>query len=95
MHKEDSETGMVEISIVEKDGRLCCSIEDNGVGREKARELTERSVLKTKSMGMNITEERLRLLSNQGWEKLINIVDLKDSFDNALGTRVEIIFPTV
>ena len=46
-----------------------------------------------KSMGMKITEERLRLLSKQGWEKLINIVDLKDSFNNALGTRVEIVFP--
>jgi LytS/YehU family sensor histidine kinase len=93
MHKKEGEQGKVEVSIVERSGRLCCAIEDNGVGRERANELAERSVLKTKSMGMKITEERLRLLSKQGWEKLINIVDLKDSFNNALGTRVEINFP--
>lgn len=93
MHKRNTGEGIVEIAVTEKDGRLCCAIEDNGVGREKARELAEKSVLKTKSMGMKITEERLRLLSKQGWEKLINIVDLKDSFNNALGTRVEIVFP--
>jgi tetratricopeptide (TPR) repeat protein len=93
MHKDDGQRGMLEISVHEKQGRLYCAIEDNGVGREKARELSGKSVLKTKSMGLRITEERLRLLSKHNWERLINIVDLKDTFNNALGTRVEINFP--
>jgi LytS/YehU family sensor histidine kinase len=93
MHKNENDKGVVEISVREREGMLYCVIEDNGVGREKARELAEKSVLKTKSMGMKITEERLRLLSKQSWEKLVNIVDLKDSFNNVLGTRVEISFP--
>lgn len=93
MHKSGNQKGEVEISVREKEGRLYCVIEDNGVGREKARELSDKSVLKTKSMGLKITEERLRLLSKQGWEKLVNIIDLKDSFNNPLGTRVEINFP--
>ena len=56
--------------------------------------LEERSVIKNKSMGMKITEERLRLLSDKSWNKLIHIIDLKDSMDKALGTRVEISIPS-
>src|SRR5690606_9941868 len=73
MHKGEHETGLLQINVMEKDGRLFCSIEDNGVGRDRARELADQSELRTKSMGMKITEERLRLLSKQSWEKLVNI----------------------
>jgi len=93
MHKADAGKGVIEISVRENDGRLYCIIEDNGVGREKARELQERSLIKTKSMGMKITEERLRLLSKEKLEQLISITDIKDSLDHALGTRVEINIP--
>jgi tetratricopeptide (TPR) repeat protein len=93
LHKRENERGVVEISVSERNGSLYCAIEDNGVGRERARELAEKSLLKKKSMGLKITEDRLRLLSKQSWEKLVNIIDLKDSFNNAMGTRVEINFP--
>jgi tetratricopeptide (TPR) repeat protein len=93
MHKSDNLPGTVRISVSEKEGRLCCVIEDNGIGREKARELAEGSVLKSKSMGIKITQERLRLISRKGWENLINIIDLKDSLNRALGTRVVINLP--
>lgn len=93
MHKTGEEKGIIDITVKEIDGRLHCVIEDNGVGREKARELQQRSVIKSKSMGMQITEERLRLLSKDQWEKLINITDMKDSLNRAMGTRVEIDIP--
>ena len=80
-------------SIEEENEILNCTIEDNGVGREKARELREESVLQTKSMGMKITEERLKLIAKEGWERLINVIDLKDQLNHALGTRVEITIP--
>ena len=83
----------MEISVKEKDNRLYCIIEDNGIGREKARELHQLSLLKNKSLGMKITEERLRLLSKEQVEQLIRITDLKDTFNHALGTRVEINIP--
>jgi len=93
MHKENGQKGMINIDIKEEHDRLLCTIEDNGVGREKAQQLREKSVFKNKSMGMKITEERLRLLSREGLEQLIRITDLKDALNHALGTRVEINIP--
>jgi tetratricopeptide (TPR) repeat protein len=94
LHKPvESQQGIIEISVKEENNRLYCIIEDNGIGREKARELREQSVLKTKSLGMKITEERLRLLSKEQMAQLVCITDLKDAFNQALGTRVEINIP--
>ncbi|MEK6480559.1 tetratricopeptide repeat protein [Catalinimonas sp. 4WD22] len=91
MHKEDP--GTITIAIKEEDDRLLCTIEDNGVGREKAQVLREKSVYKQKCMGMKITEDRLRLLSKERLEQLISITDLKDSLNQVLGTRVDIMVP--
>jgi sensor histidine kinase YesM len=93
MNKKNGVSGMIKISVKEENEFLNCSIEDNGIGREAARELREKSVLKTKSMGMKITEERLKLIAKEGWEKLVHIIDLKDQLNQALGTRVEITIP--
>ena len=93
MHKQADEKGIINIQIREENDRLLCTIEDNGVGRERAQQLREKSVLKNKSMGMKITEERLRLLSQERLEQLIRVTDLKDALDHALGTRVEINIP--
>ncbi len=93
MHKQADEKGIINIDIREENDRLLCTIEDNGVGRERAQQLREKSVLKNKSMGMKITEERLRLLSQERLEQLIHVTDLKDALDHALGTRVEINIP--
>lgn len=92
MHK-GKEGGTIRISVNKMDEGLLCTIEDNGVGRERARELSERSILKSKSMGIKITEDRLRLLSREQLKELIHITDLKDTHNQALGTRVEISIP--
>ncbi|WPP49470.1 tetratricopeptide repeat protein [Catalinimonas niigatensis] len=91
MHKDDP--GTITIAIREEDDRLLCTIEDDGVGREKAQVLQEKSVYKQKSMGIQLTEERLRLLSKERLEQLIRITDLKDSLNQVLGTRVDILVP--
>ena len=93
LHKQENERGNISISIKEQHDRLLCTIEDNGVGREKARQLREKSVLKSRSMGMKITEDRLKLLNENGSEPVIWITDLKDSMDHAAGTRIEINIP--
>jgi LytS/YehU family sensor histidine kinase len=91
MHKEGE--GFIKISITEEEHVLKCVIEDNGIGREKALALNEKSVLKRKSMGLKITEERLRLLGKAGLQQLIRITDLKDALNHALGTRVDVTIP--
>ncbi|MDN5214888.1 histidine kinase [Fulvivirgaceae bacterium BMA12] len=93
-HKKEPEEGIIAISIDHDKGQLLCEIQDNGVGREKALELQQRSVWKSKSLGLKITEERLRLLSQELQKQLIRITDLKDAVGQSLGTRVEVSIPT-
>jgi tetratricopeptide (TPR) repeat protein len=93
MNKSADETGRIRIAVKEEDETLVCMIEDNGVGREKSRELKEDIPGKTQSVGISITEERLKLLSRDRLRNLIKFVDLKDNFETAIGTRVEIRIP--
>ncbi|QMU29285.1 tetratricopeptide repeat protein [Adhaeribacter radiodurans] len=93
MHKEKNEPGFISISITEEADSLTCVIEDNGVGREMATILEKKSIIGRKSMGLQITEERLKILNKDKMDKLIYITDLKDSLNQALGTRVDIHVP--
>ncbi len=94
MPKKDQGSGKITIAAHQKGDLLVCSIEDNGVGREKAQELQDESVWKTKSLGLKITEERLNLLNQDYQEDMIQITDLKDASGIPLGTRVEVSIPT-
>ena len=93
MHKKENEKGNIAIVVKEDNDSLLCTIEDNGVGRERAKQLREQSVLKRKSMGMKITEERLKLLNPGNVQPVIWITDLKDNLDHATGTRIQINIP--
>ena len=92
-HKKDVANGKISIVINHEQDQLVCFIEDNGVGREKAFELQNKSILKRKSLGLKITEDRLRLLSKELQKQLVRITDLRDPSGNALGTRVEVNIP--
>lgn len=91
MNKDDG--GTIKIAVKEEHETLLCLIEDNGVGRDKSHELKEEMSGKTQSVGLHITEERLRLLSREHSRDLIKIIDLKDRFNAAIGTRVEVRIP--
>ncbi|MGI9551486.1 MAG: tetratricopeptide repeat-containing sensor histidine kinase [Aurantibacter sp.] len=93
LHKKDGGKGKIGISIAQPQNLLVCQIEDNGVGREKALALRQKSVWKSKSLGVKITEERLNILSKEFKKQLIKIIDLKDKAGQALGTRVEVNIP--
>lgn len=71
MHKEGE--GLINITIRENGNLLLCVIEDNGIGREKALGLQEKTLMEHKSMGLQITEERLRLLNRKELRQLINM----------------------
>lgn len=69
-------------------------IEDNGIGREKAAELKSKQLLKKKSYGMQITENRIEILNKtQNQSTICNVYDLKDNKNQAIGTKIEIIIP--
>ena len=79
------ETGNLIISVRKAgEDHLQISIEDNGVGREKSAQLKTNQV-SHKSFGMEITNDRLKMLDP---ENSINIEDLSDGKNIALGTKV-------
>lgn len=92
MHK--AEGGLIVISITDNgDKTLTCQITDNGVGRKAAAEI-EKGEKAHKSVGMQLTRERLQDLNRKTKSELsYTITDLEDANGNALGTQVTIVMP--
>ncbi len=92
MHKQGK--GTITIKIEDNVTHVKCSIEDNGIGREKAKEYKSKNRVNHKSVGMMITKERLEILNKINKSNLsLAIIDLKDENENSLGTKVEIFVP--
>lgn len=71
------------------------TIEDNGIGREQA-SLLRKNIFKHQSMGMNINDERVKLLSiTSDWHIDIQIIDKKTPDDKSDGTKVMIYLPLI
>lgn len=89
--------GHIEIKIEQLFSFIKITITDDGVGRAKANALKSlQSPSKHKSLGMKITEDRLRLLNNMQQSQLnVNIIDLYDSKNEAIGTQVELYVPYI
>lgn len=88
MHKE-KRGGVLSITIRVEDDVLICIIRDNGIGRKRAASLKSKSVEKHKSMGLQITAERMALLTGTGEKGPSFIIeDLQDREGNATGTQV-------
>ncbi|MEM7371961.1 MAG: histidine kinase [Bacteroidota bacterium] len=84
--------GQLVITIEQIGNQLVCSVEDDGIGRKKSRELQAATIMKRKSLGMQITQERLRINSKQK-NTTIEIIDLEDADGNAKGTKVIVRLP--
>ena len=94
MHKEGDRELL--ISFTEKEEWLYCVVEDNGVGRHKAKEIKGISPNGSthQSKGIAVSTERLKAMKNKtGSEGSIGFTDLEDAAGNAAGTRVAINFP--
>lgn len=92
--------GVVKIDFkLIDDYTIQCIIEDNGIGRQKAKELQEmdESYRNHESKGTRITQERLRVLHNNKTDQpYIQTIDLIDPFtQKPTGTRVEVLLPVV
>ena len=88
----------IEFKLVD-DTTILCIIEDNGIGRVRAREIQalDDYHLKHKSRGTSITEKRLEILhASKKNAFFVTTIDLTDPLSNeAMGTRVEILIPIV
>ena len=91
MHKE--EKGHLQIELYEEENMLCCKITDDGVGRKKAVELKSKSASTHKSMGMQITANRITMLQKEKNSPTIKITDLILPDGTGGGTEVLIKIP--
>ena len=92
MHKE--EKGNLQVELYEETDMLCCKITDDGIGRKKATELKSKSASTHKSMGMQITADRIAMLKEENLsETQIKITDLVLPDGSAGGTEVLLKIP--
>ncbi|MEM7040719.1 MAG: histidine kinase, partial [Bacteroidota bacterium] len=92
MHKEGK--GTLQLRIVQDENYLTCVIEDDGIGREKAAQMKRKSATNYRSMGMQITEDRLNNLKKRAdIDSVIEILDLSSDLGEVRGTRVTITVP--
>jgi tetratricopeptide (TPR) repeat protein len=86
--------GIVRIDLILKENYILCTIEDNGIGREAARERNHKREKNHNSLGTQITKSRLDLVNElYGTSLKIVYTDLKNESGNPAGTKVEIHIP--
>jgi len=83
--------GRIGIEFFQTEETLYCVIKDNGIGRRKASELRSQLSEHHKSMGLQITKERLAILGEDDSKgSPVEIEDLYDDEGDASGTKVTI-----
>jgi len=85
MHREQQ--GLISIDLAAGNNVLTCTIEDNGVGREKAAQ-SELADPAKKSLGMKLTSERLALLNGPMPGEPVIVEDITGAGGIVTGTRV-------
>jgi len=97
-HGLSSKTGEKKIGLhVSKDHNdfIHIAITDNGIGRAAAEKIKQNKVLKRKSVGIEITKERLKNFSKDFQNSFdVEFVDLYDADENSIGTKVVLHIPT-
>lgn len=94
LHKKDNRK--LSISISKSSEKIIqCIVQDNGIGREKSKELNKKREHQHKSFALKATTERLDLLNYGKEQKIgVEIIDLKYG-DEATGTKVILNIPIV
>ncbi len=93
MYKENEGKLAIRLLLNDSGNMVICTIEDNGIGRERAGELNKNKP-RRESHGIEITNQRLSIfnsLQHAGIE--IAYYDLKDQEGKSAGTRVVFNFP--
>lgn len=85
----------LKINIYKKDEEtLVIKIEDNGIGREKAQKIKQSRIFNTKSIGVHLSNERLKLFTKSKANKYnIYFIDKQDEDKKPEGTIVIIEIP--
>jgi hypothetical protein len=90
MHKDGRKELKVEFRF---DDKLTCIITDNGIGRQKAKEIHQRQSPEHQSFAMTAISKRLSILQSQFGDEIgYTITDLDPNKSNT-GTKVEVVIP--
>ncbi len=91
-HKTEG-TGYIRIDIKQESDRLKITIEDNGIGRERAARYKTAEHIEYQSRGMSLTADRIRIMNTAyGKDIKVEVTDLEDDKGLPAGTRVIIQF---
>ncbi len=91
--KHKTEPGRIDISFFLQERNLVVQITDNGVGRERAKEIEAARQSTHRSMSTSITTDRLKILNKKTGKGIhFEITDLKDLDGQSAGTRVTFVF---
>lgn len=88
--------GIVRVDFAMSETNLIIRITDDGIGRDKARELKSKTGQNRNSMGVKITASRLAAIEKRyNISCSASIEDLKNENDEPLGTRVILTLPII
>ena len=86
--------GRIWLKVLESENGFLCIIEDNGIGRAEAEQIKNKNTIQKKSMGTQITKNRIELINKlYGQSAVEETIDLFDNHGKALGTRVVLKIP--
>lgn len=87
LHKEGKGELVIDLSMQED--AMICTITDNGIGRDRAAKMKQRSADKQGSFGLALTTERLAIFNNDSKQSgSFKIEDVTDQTGTVTGTRV-------
>lgn len=90
LHKSDGK-GEIRINTFKSQRSIIVEIIDNGIGRDNANKLKLKSAQKNKSMGMQITQDRMAISNQLSDDHIdVNILDLYAKDGQSIGTKVVI-----
>lgn len=93
-HKRSN--GNIDICIQRIDNYLECSVDDDGVGRQRAQALKSKTVTQHQSVGLKVTQERLQLIGQRNGQVTgVFVIDKQDEHGQPTGTKVIIRLPLI
>ena len=87
-NKKEGEA-LLTIKVFEDAKYFNIIVEDNGIGRDKAKEIKESNIIRHKSHGLKLTEERIKYFNETyAVQSSLETNDLKNANHEAIGTQI-------
>jgi len=91
----DQAGGKLHIRFYKKEALLICEVEDNGIGRKRAKAIKAGKASAHQSIGIQVTEARLQLLKmiTKNKNTQVHVIDLENNNREPMGTKVILHLP--